>query len=56
MMAGAVAFFLYAFFVSWVMMPYRFKALSGTLGAMPRWFATAARVHPKSDRTFRWWR
>jgi hypothetical protein len=41
MMAGAVAFFFYASFVSWVMMRYRFKALSVTLGAMPLWFAIA---------------
>jgi hypothetical protein len=41
MMAGAVAFFFYASFVSWVMMRYPFKALSVTLGAMPLWFAIA---------------
>lgn len=41
MMAGAVAFFVYASFVSWVMMRYRFKALSVTLVAMPLWFAVA---------------
>lgn len=41
MMAGAIAFFLYACFVSWVMMRYRLKALSVTLGAMPLWFAVA---------------
>jgi hypothetical protein len=41
MMAGAVAFFFYASFVSWVMMRYRFKALSVTLGAIPLWFAIA---------------
>ena len=41
MMAGAIALFFYASFVSWVMMRYRFKALSVTLGAMPLWFAVA---------------
>jgi len=41
MMAGAVALFLYASFVSWVMMRYRFTALSATLGTMPLWFAVA---------------
>jgi hypothetical protein len=41
MMAGAIAFFLYACFVSWVMMRHRFRALSVTLGAMPLWFAVA---------------
>jgi len=41
MMAGALAFFLYASLVSWVMMRYPVKALWVTLGAMPLWFAVA---------------
>jgi hypothetical protein len=41
MMAGAVAFFIYASFVSWILMHYRTKAFWVTLGAMPLWFAIA---------------
>jgi len=41
MMAGALAFFFYASFASWVMMRHNFKALAVTLGAMPLWFAVA---------------
>jgi hypothetical protein len=41
MMAGAIAFFIYASVLSWVMMHYRFRALSVTLSAMPLWFAVA---------------
>jgi len=38
MMAGAVAFFVYASFVAWVMSKYRPKALLTTMSAMPIWF------------------
>jgi hypothetical protein len=41
MMAGAVAFFLYASCVSWVMMHYRFKAVAVTTFSMPLWMAVA---------------
>jgi len=41
MMAGAVAFFVYASFVSWLMMKHRSKALSATMGAMPLWFTVS---------------
>jgi hypothetical protein len=41
MMAGAVAFFIYASLVSWILMRYPFKALWVTLGVMPCWFAVA---------------
>lgn len=41
MIAGAVALFLYASLVSWVMMRFRLKALWVTLAAMPLWFAVA---------------
>jgi uncharacterized membrane protein (GlpM family) len=41
MMAGAVAFLLYASCVSWVLMHYRMKALGATVMAMPLWFVVA---------------
>jgi hypothetical protein len=41
MIAGAVAFFIFASLVSWVLMRYPFRALWITLGAMPFWFAVA---------------
>jgi hypothetical protein len=41
MMAGAIAFFAYASFVSWLMMRYKPKALWSTLGAIPIWFGVA---------------
>ena len=41
MMAGAIAFFVYAWCVSWVMMRYKPKALWATICAMPLWLGTA---------------
>lgn len=41
MIVGAVAFFIYASLVSWILMRYPFKALSVTLAAMPLWFGVA---------------
>jgi hypothetical protein len=41
MMAGAIAFFAYASFVSWIMMRYKPKALLVTMCAIPIWFAVA---------------
>ncbi len=41
MIIGAVAFFIYASLVSWVLMRYPFRALSVTLGAMPICFGIA---------------
>ena len=41
MIAGAVAFFLYASIVSTVMMRYKPPALTATLALMPVWFVTA---------------
>jgi hypothetical protein len=41
MMAGAIAFFVYASFVSRLMMRYKPKALWSTLGAIPLWFGVA---------------
>jgi hypothetical protein len=41
MMAGAIAFFVYASLVSWVMMRYKPKALCATVCSIPVWFAAA---------------
>jgi hypothetical protein len=41
MMAGAVAFFVYASLVSWVLMRYKPKALWVTICSIPVWFAAA---------------
>jgi hypothetical protein len=41
MIAGVIAFFIFASLVSWILMRYPFRALWVTLGAMPFWFAVA---------------
>jgi hypothetical protein len=41
MIAGAVAFFLYASIVSKVMMLYKPPALAATLGLLPVWFGAS---------------
>ena len=41
MIAGAIAFFIFASLVSWILMRYPFRALWVTLGIMPLWFAVA---------------
>jgi hypothetical protein len=41
MVAGAVAFFAYASFVSWVMMHYKLKALFVTICSIPLWLGVA---------------
>jgi hypothetical protein len=41
MIAGAIAFFVFASLVSWILMRYPFRAIWVTLGAMPLWFAVA---------------
>ena len=41
MIAGAIAFFIFASLVSWILMRYQFRALWVTLFAMPVWFAVA---------------
>ena len=41
MIAGAIAFFIFASVVSWILMRYPFRVLWVTLGAMPLWFAVA---------------
>lgn len=41
MMVGAIAFFAYASFVSWIMMRRRPKALWITIGSIPIWLGVA---------------
>ena len=41
MMAGAIALFAYASFVSWVMMRYKLTALSVTMCSIPLWLGVA---------------
>jgi hypothetical protein len=41
MMAGAIAFFAYASFVSWIMMRRKPKTLWVTIGSMPIWLLVA---------------
>ena len=41
MMAGAIAFFAYACFVSWAMIRYKPNALCVTTCAIPLWFGVA---------------
>jgi hypothetical protein len=41
MLAGSVAFFLYASCVSWILMHYKVKALWVTIVAMPVWLVAA---------------
>ena len=41
MMAGAIAFFAYASFVSWVLMRYKPKALWVTICSIPVWIGVA---------------
>lgn len=42
MMAGSIAFFVYASFVRWILMRYKPKALWATMGSIFLWFAVAA--------------
>jgi hypothetical protein len=44
MMAGAIAFFVYASLVSWIMMRYKFKALLVTICSIPVWLGVAGGV------------
>ena len=41
MIAGAVAFFVYASWVSWLMMRYKWKALAVTASSIFLWLGTA---------------
>jgi hypothetical protein len=50
MMAGAIAFFVYASAVSWIMMCYQFKALAVTICSIPLWLGTAFGLW------YLWWR
>jgi hypothetical protein len=45
MMAGAIAFFVYASLVSWVMMRYKFKAILVTLCSVPIWLGVAGGIY-----------
>src|SRR2546430_9799381 len=42
MVIGAVAFFIYASCVSWLMMRYKWKALPVTVSSIPLWFGVAS--------------
>jgi Protein of unknown function (DUF3147) len=41
MIAGALAFFVYASFVSWFMMRYKVKATAVTMCSLPLWLGVA---------------
>lgn len=41
MIAGAIAFFIYASVVSWVLMRYKPKALWATLASVPLWLGVS---------------
>jgi hypothetical protein len=45
MMAGAMAFFVYASLVSRMMMRYKFPAIAVTLCSAPVWFGAAAGIY-----------
>jgi hypothetical protein len=45
MMAGAVAFFIYASVVSRMMMRYKFRAISVTLCSVPAWLGVAGGIY-----------
>ncbi len=41
MIAGALAFFLYAAAVSWILMRYKPPALAASVALLPVWFGTS---------------
>ena len=45
MMAGAIAFFIYASFVSRIMMRYKFRAILVTLCSIPVWLGVAGSIY-----------
>jgi hypothetical protein len=45
MMAGAIAFFVYASLVSWIMMRYKYSAMLVTLGSVPVWLGVAGSIY-----------
>jgi Protein of unknown function (DUF3147) len=45
MLVGAIAFFVYASLVSWVMMRYKFRTLVVALCAIPLWIGVAGAVY-----------
>jgi len=48
MIVGAIAFFIYASFVSWMMMHYKAKALWATICSIPLWLSVAFGL-------WKWW-
>ena len=45
MMAGAIAFFVYASLVSWIMMRYKSRAILVTLCSVPVWVGVAGGIY-----------
>jgi hypothetical protein len=45
MMAGAIAFFVYASLVSWIMMRYKSRAIVVTLCTVPVWLGVAGSIY-----------
>jgi hypothetical protein len=45
MMAGAIAFFIYASFVSRIMMRYKVRAILVTLSLIPLWLGVAGSIY-----------
>lgn len=45
MMAGAIAFFVYASLVSWIMMRYKSRAILVTLCSVPVWLGVAGGIY-----------
>jgi|ERR1700722_966352 hypothetical protein len=45
MLAGAIAFFVYASLVSWIMMRYKSRALLVTLCSVPVWLGVAGTIY-----------
>lgn len=45
MMAGAIAFFVYASLVSRIMMRYKFRAILVTMCLLPVWLSVAAGIY-----------
>ena len=45
MMAGTIAFFIYASLVSWIMMRYKFRTILVTLCSVPVWLGVAGGIY-----------
>jgi hypothetical protein len=50
MAVGAVAFFVYAFLASWILMRYRFSALGTAVALLPVWFGVSLGMWPLIGR------